>query len=79
MLVPTILNSVGKSLLFRVLKVFFYYERIRLATHKPLGSSRFLLALSATLPLSRRNLDRSQEKCSTILGGRAFSARSKML
>lgn len=37
LLVATALNSVGKKLLFRVLKKSLYYEKILLATHSNLS------------------------------------------
>lgn len=80
LLVATALSSVGDKLSVRVLNSV-YYERIPLATHSTsVGSSRFLcLAVPVTLLLNRRNLDRSQEKWSTVMGGSAFVARNQVL
>lgn len=81
LLAATAMSSVGKKLSFRVLKNSVHYERILLATHShSVGSSRFLsLAVPVTLLLNRRNLDRSQEKWSTVVGGSAFIARNQVL
>ena len=81
LLVATILNNVDKKLLFRILKKSLFYERILLATHANLQKE---LQVSSScppslFPLSRRNLDRSQEIWSTIIGRGTFPVRNKVL
>lgn len=73
-LVATILNSAGKKLLFGVLKKSILRNSFLSYILKPLGEaqSSFFFALPVSLPQSRRNLDTSKEKWSTLLGRKSF-------